>query len=184
MFFAFDDDGLENRFWKNLLKPAEVLDIPSDNGLPPEEKNRLRSERILALAYESPFRLGFSVFVSMPSSAGGPWAGVAGVRKLIGSKAMKRLEVCERARVMDCAKRFLGREGVAVAFQKDAWNNLRSEKNPVYGFEKAKRCRLTGSLGDVPWIPLLGVPPTRLMGPSRSVLHRLVFQHTKTINKT
>jgi hypothetical protein len=109
MFFAFDDDGRENRFWKGLLKPAGVLDIASDDGLPAKEKNRLRSERVLALDYESPFRIGFCVFVSMPSSAGGPWAGVAGVRKLIGSRAMKRLEVWERKRVAACARHFLAR---------------------------------------------------------------------------
>jgi hypothetical protein len=181
MFFAFDDDGRENRFWRSLLKPAGVMDISSENRLPASEKNRMRSRKILALDYDSPFRIGFCVFMSMPSSAGGPWAGVAGIRKLIGSRAMKRLEAFERERVMACAKRFLGHKGIAVAFQKDAWNNLRSEKDPLYSLNAAKNGTLRGSLRERPTVLLFGVPPTRLLGPSRRVLRKVVSWQSKVV---
>jgi hypothetical protein len=179
LFFAFDDQGKENRFWKRLLKPAGILDIPVPDELCSEERNRLRSLQLLTLDYASPFRLGFCVFYTMPSSAGGPWAGVAGIRKLVGAKAIRRLAVCERERVMDCKKGFLEDKGVAVTFQKDAWNHLRAREDPLYSVESAKRSFLRGRLGEKTGIPLIGVPPTRLIGPSREALRQLVPQHTE-----
>jgi hypothetical protein len=41
---------------------------------------------------------------------------------------MERLEKEESLRVIECAKKFLSPKGVAVAFQKNAWNGLRSNE--------------------------------------------------------
>ena len=87
--------------------------------------------------------------------------------------------VCERERVMACAKRFLGHEGIAVAFQRDAWNHLRSDGDPAYSLDAARRGRLRGSLGEGPGVPLFGVPPTRFLGPSRKALRRLILAYLK-----
>jgi len=176
MFFSSKDDGKENRFWKHLLHPAGVLDLVFAEGLSTKDRNKLRLERMLALSYDTPFRIGLCVYWSMPSSAGGPWSGVAGIRKLIRGRALKRLERYERERVIEVVKRFLVPGGVAVTFQKDAWNGLRSVNDPAYSIELAKTGRLRGTLGAFPHIPLLGVPPTRLVGPTRKVLRQVLIE--------
>jgi hypothetical protein len=175
MFFAFKDNGKENRFWKNLLRPAGVLDIDVDEG-PPAVLNKRRMKRMMAFDYVSPFRIGLCVYISMPSAAGGIWSGVAGVRKLLGSKAMSQLESAERERIINYARKFLEPGGVAVAFQKNAWEGLRSENDPPYSIDLAKRGKLIGSLVGMPGVLLYGVPPTRLIGPCRKVLRQLLVE--------
>jgi hypothetical protein len=110
----------------------------------------------------------------MPSTASGPWSGVAGVQRLIGAKAMERLEVEETRRIVECAKKFLKPNGIAVAFQKNAWNGLKSESDIPYSIEDAKNGNLIGTLKGMSNIPLLGVPPTRLAGPCSRVLRQLL----------
>jgi len=177
MFFSSKKDGKENRFWKHLLRPAGVLDLVFGEGLSTKDRNKLRLERILALNYDPHFRIGLCVYWSMPSSAGGsPWSGVAGIRKLIGRRALERLERVERERVMEVIIRFLESGGAVVTFQKNAWEGLRSEGDPPYSIDLAKRGELIGSLGGMPDIPLFGVPPTRLIGPCRKVLRQLLVE--------
>jgi len=130
MFFSSKDDGKDNRFWKYLLKPAGVLDLVFTEGLSTKDRNKLRLERMLAVDYDPPFRIGLCVYWSMPSSAGGPWSGVAGIRRLIGKRALGRLERVERERVMEVIMRFLEPGGSVVTFQRDAWNGLRSFNDP------------------------------------------------------
>jgi hypothetical protein len=176
MFFSSKNDGKENRLWKHLLHPAGVLDIVLAEGLSSKDRNKLRIDRMLALNYDSPFRIGLCVYWSMPSSAGGPWSGVAGIRKLIGRRALERLESVERERVMEVIMRFLESEGAVVTFQKDSWNGLRSVNDPAYSIELARAGRLRGTLDGFPHIPLLGVPPTRLVGPARKVLRQVLTE--------
>jgi hypothetical protein len=183
MFFSSKDDGKENRFWKHLLHPARVLDLVLAEGLSTKERNKLRMERMLALNYDTPFRIGLCVYWSMPSSAGGPWSGVAGVRKLIGARALKRLEPYERERVIEVVKRFLVPGGFAVTFQKDAWNGLRSVNDPEYSIELAKAGKLRGTLNGLPHIALLGVSPTRLLGPTRKVLRHMLSEEGYRLHK-
>ena len=175
MFFSSKKDGIENRFWKHVLQRAGILDLVFDEGLSTKERNKLRLERMLAVNYGTPFRVGLCVYWSMPSSAGGPWSGVAGIRKFIGARALERLEPYERKRVIEVVKRFLVPGGVAVTFQKDAWNGLRSVNDPAYSISLARTGSLRGTLAAFPHIPLLGVPPTRLVGPTRRVLHQLLI---------
>jgi hypothetical protein len=174
MFFAFQDNGKENRFWKNLLRPAGILDIAEDDG-PPAALNKRRMKRMMELDYASPFRIGLCVFISMPSAAGGPWSGVAGIRKLLGSKAMSQLENAERERIIRYARKFLEPGGAAVAFQKNAWEGLRSESDPPYSIHLARRGELKGSIAAMPRMPLYGMPPTRLTGPCRRVLRQMLL---------
>jgi len=110
----------------------------------------------------------------MPSAPSGLWSGIAGVQKLIGAKAMRELEKEETIRVIECAKKFLSPKGVAVAFQKNAWNALRSDKDPEYKITLAKEGKLKGRLKGMTNIPLLGVPPTRLSGPCSENLRQLL----------
>ena len=174
-FFAYKD-GCENRFWKSLLCEAGVVRFASDNGLSDQQQNSMRMKQALSLEYESPFRIGLCVYISMPSSAGGRWAGVAGIRKLFGSQPLKRLEAFETERILDLAKRFLTNRGIAVTFQQNAWEGLRSENDPHYSIGNAREGKLRGSLRGMPDVRLLGVPPTRLIGPARDVLRQLLSE--------
>jgi len=173
MFFAFKG-GKENPFWKALLCRAGVLDFEPEARIEDEEANRRRLKRMMEVDYRSPFRIGLCVYISMPSSAGGPWSGVAGIRKLFGANPLKRLEAFETERILEVAKRFLTNGGIAVTFQRNAWEGLCSENDPHYGISKAREGNLRGSLKGLPHIPLLGVPPTRLIGPAREVLRQVL----------
>ena len=183
MFFSSKNDGKENKFWKHLLPHAGILNLVLAEGLSTKERNRLRMERMLALTYDAPFRIGLCVYWSMPSSAGGPSSGVAGIRKLIGVRALERLEPYERERVIAVVKRFLVSGGVAVTFQKDAWNGLRSVNDPEYSIELAKAGKLRGTLNGLPHMSLLGVSPTRLLGPTRKVLRHMLAEEGYRLQK-
>lgn len=173
MFFSFEGNKKEHRFWNRILKPAGVLNLSYDENLSVEELNKQRKNQLLNLDYESPFRIGLCVFITMPSAPGGKWGGVAGVQKLIGIRALRRLEIEETKHIQKCANKFIGSNGKVVGFQKNAWNALRSEGDPPYRIDSAKQGALQGRLKDDPLVELLGVPPTRLAGPCRRVLERL-----------
>lgn len=176
MFFSFEGDKKEHRFWKNILKPSGVLNLPYNDKLSFEALNESRKKQLLNLKYKSPFRIGLCVYISIPSGASGKWSGIAGVQKLIGAKAMRRLEIEETRRVVECAKKFLSPNGIAVAYQKNAWNGLKSNEDIPYRQEDAKKGKLIDTLKGMPNIPLLCVPPTRLSGPCSRVLRQLLTQ--------
>jgi hypothetical protein len=179
MFFAFKDNGKENRFWKGVLKKSGIFDLPFDSSLSSEALNMERKDRLLNLDYKSHFRVGLCVIISMPSAPGGEYGGVAGIQKLIGANAMKRLEDVERERVIQCSSDFLAKDGVVVSFQKNAWNTLKSDEDPPYDINRAKEGKLRGKLKDYPGIVLFGVPPTRIIGWCRDGLRevlKLIFE--------
>jgi hypothetical protein len=174
MFFSFEGDKKEHRFWKHILQPAGILDLPYDKKLSVSALNKHRKNQLLNLNYKSGFRIGLCVFISIPSAPSGPWSGIAGVQKLIGAKAMRELEKEESRRVIECAQKFLAPNGIVVAFQKNAWNVLRSSKDLEYKLTLAKDGKLKGRLKEMTNVPLLGVPPTRLSGPCSKMLRQLL----------
>jgi hypothetical protein len=175
MFFSFEGNKKEHRFWKNILKPAGIFDLrKTDSSGTVEELNESRKKRILELDYDSPFRIGLCVYISMPSGSSGKWSGIAGVQKLVGAKALRRLEVEETRRVIKSTKKFLSPDGSAVTFQKNAWNGLKSDEDMPYSIEDARKGALRGTLKGLPNIPLLGAPPTRLSGPCSRILRQLL----------
>ena len=175
MFFSFEGDGNEHRFWKSILKPSGILDLSFDTKQSVGELNKQRRASLLSLYYDSPFRVGLCVFISMPSAPGGIWGGIAGVQRLIGVRALSRLEQAETVRVLECAKKFLNPKGAIVTFQKNAWNNFRSDEDPEYGIALAKTGNLKGTLKGSQKIPILCVPPTRLSVPCRRILNRFLI---------
>ena len=175
MFFAFKDNGKENRFWKSILKASGIIDLPFDPSLSTEALNKERRDRLFNLDYDSPFRIGLCVIISMPSAPGGQYGGVAGVQKLIGARAMKRLEEAERERVIQCSREFLSNDGMVVSFQKNAWNTLKSDEYPPYDINLAKAGTLIGKMKNCPRITLFGVPPTRIVGPCRDTLRGVLM---------
>jgi len=175
MFFAFKGNSKENRFWKSILRPSGILDLPLDPAQSTEELNTQRRKLLIDLDYDSPFRIGLCVFISMPSASGGKWGGVAGVQRLVESRAMRRLEEAETERVIQSAKQFLSTNGVVVSFQKNAWNSLKSDEDPPYDINLAKAGKLMGKLKNCPEIIIHGVPPTRLVGPCRNILSKVLI---------
>jgi len=171
MFFSFEKSRKEHRFWKSILKPAGILDMPEVSGSI-QKMNQQRREQLWTLDYQGPNRIGLCVFITMPSAPGGKWGGVAGVQKLIGVRALRRLEVEETKRIQKLAKQFLGSDGQVVVFQKNAWNALRSNGDPAYRLELAKNGLLKGRLTGPSGIRIFGVPPTRLSGPCSRILEQ------------
>jgi len=178
MFFSFEGNKKEHRFWKSILKPAGILDLPFDSGQSVKKLNQQRRQALFNLEYDSRFRIGFSVIISMPSAASvKDWSGVAGVKKLVGAKAMRRLEKAETERVLEGAKKFVTPEGAVVAFQKNAWNCLKSESDPEYNLKLARAGKLMGFLKGNSKIPLLCVPPTRLTSVCSPVFKKLIEEY-------
>lgn len=175
MFFSFEASGREHRFWKNILKPAGVLNLPYEPGKSINKLNKDRRHKMIQVDYDSPFRIGLSVFITMPSAPGGKWGGVAGVQTLLGKKALQRLETLEVKRIQALVQKFISPDGAVVAFQKNAWNALKSKNDPLYTIHLAKEGKLKGTLKHRPEIPLYCVPPTRISGPCRRVLNKLLL---------
>lgn len=176
MFFSFKENGKEGRFWKSIMRASGILDLPFDPNLSFKKLNSQRKRHLLKLDYDSPFRIGLCVFISMPSAPSKDYSGVAGIQKLIGAKAMRRLEVAEQKRVLKCARKFLSPDGAVIAFQKNAWNGLCSENDPKYDIKFARAGELKGTLIGHSKIPLFCVPPTRLAGPCRKILRQLLAE--------
>jgi hypothetical protein len=174
MFFSFEGSGTEHRFWKDILKRSGTLKLSYDKNLPVDELNEIRQKQLLDLAYDSPFRIGLCVFITLPSAPGGPWGGVAGVQKLIGIRALRKLEQAESSRVFKLAEKFIDSKGAVIAFQKNAWNSLRSENDSEYGISAAREGRLKGTLKGHDDLALFCVPPTRLAGPCRRALTQML----------
>jgi hypothetical protein len=174
MFFSSVGDGKELRFWSSILGKAGLLPSFSNCDLRAEALNQRRKEQLCNLEYDGPFRIGLSVFISMPSAASGTWGGVAGIQRLLGARALRELERVEVRRICAISRDFIKGRGAVVTFQKNAWNALRSAKDREYSIDAAKSGMLKGTLKGTVDTPLYGVPPTRLIGPCRRTLRALL----------
>lgn len=175
MFFAFEANNTEHRFWKVILKNSGVLDVSMPGVISPKKKNSIRLNQILKSSYSSPFQIGLSVFHSMPSGSSGKdkWSGVVGIHKLIGIKALRRLEHEEKKRVSNTIKKFVTGNGAVIAFQKNAWENMKTINDPQYSQKIVNKKGLIGKVGNS-GIKLICLPPTRLSGPCSKVLKNLI----------
>lgn len=163
MCYAYEGNGREHRFWR-LLEESGFLIFWSQSSLIADLEERIDVMRkdLYELAYESPFRIGIAVFYSIPSPASGDWSGASGVRKLLGTKAFRKITVQEEKRIDGLVSRFLGQCGIIIAFQKDAYENLRSPGDLGYERALADQGRLQGRYKVNPSVFLAGAPPTRL----------------------
>lgn len=69
MFFAYEGTKHEHRIW-SALRETKYLKIYSDDKLfeyPIDMRNSIRKDEIYGLKYKSDFRIGMTVFYSMPS---------------------------------------------------------------------------------------------------------------------
>ena len=49
MFFSFEGNGTEHRFWKNILKNSGILELSYDKNLPVDQLNDIRKKQLLNL---------------------------------------------------------------------------------------------------------------------------------------
>ena len=164
--FAFERDGKEHRFWK-VLREVGILTISGQASI------EARREALLELQYDSPFRISIAMFYSIPSPASARgWSGVNGIRKLLRARAFREITIYEEKRIQNLVSRFLRTDGGILAFQKDAYNGVRSGDSPAYCRGRANRGLLVGKYKFDENIRLAGSPPTRMMqaGQSRQVL--------------
>jgi hypothetical protein len=110
----------------------------------------------------------------MPSAPGGSWGGVAGIQKLIGVKALRKLEQEECSRVIKLGEEFISARGATIVFQKNAGNSLRSAEDPEYSIDNARTGSLSGNIKGQIDLALFYVPSTRLAGPCRRVLTKIL----------
>ena len=111
------------------------------------------------LRYESPFRLGFEVIYTFPTTASkSDWATVDGVKKLFRKKVMRIMFKSEKARVLPLIIEFVKDGGAVIAFQKDAYNAVAQN---CYNLGQAKNFELKSLLDNS--IMVYGTPPTRFL---------------------
>ena len=158
-FFAGEKNRPEHRFWMGV-RDAGVISFETLHD------SRDRTQALFDLRYSSPFRIGLAVLYSMPSPASNPkWSGVQGLRRLFGAQALAEITRYERQRILELVKVFIptGSSGRVIAFQKDAYNEIKDEsrgsetvaRNGRWSVSKAKCTGLE--------IGLYKMPPTRYM---------------------
>ena len=166
MCFAFEGKGREHRFWVALRRTQLLVfkDLGGNNTLPLKEQNSLRKHQLLNLDYSSTFRVGITMFYSMPSAASNPsWSGVKGIRKLLGQKAFDRITEAEQQRVSQVVQAFLPQSGGIMVFQRDAYEAVRQVTDPPYSLEQAIAGKLYGRYRHNPNLHVMGIAPTRRM---------------------
>ncbi|HZX04419.1 hypothetical protein [Kribbella sp.] len=161
VYFAYEGNGAEHRFWK-VLRELGFVDLFGD-----DENIK---QRFLQLNYTSPFRLGFDVIYTFPSSASKPkWSGVLGVERLFGRAAIEILRGLEQQRLQKVMRDFLASGGAVIAMQKDAYNAIAQN---AYDIKQA----VAGTLmSEFDGLPVYGTPPTRWLYTSKmkDVLRRI-----------
>lgn len=148
IYYAYEEKGLEHRFWK-VLRELEYINLYG--------KDLQIKEKFLNLDYISPFRMGFEVIFTFPSTASKPkWSGVLGLEKLFGRKYLHKLFELEKVRLGTIVDSFFSNShGQIIAMQKDAYNALSEEQ---YAINLAVAGKLKGNFNGT---PVTGTPPTR-----------------------
>ncbi len=147
IYFAYEGKGTEHRFWK-VLRELGFTDLYGND---PDIK-----AKFLNLNHSSPFRLGFEVIYTFPSSASKPkWSGVAGVERLFGKSAIATILQVEKRRLKHVINGFMKDDGAIIALQKDAYNAVSQNR---YNLNQAVEGALVSTHEG---IPIYGTPPTR-----------------------
>jgi hypothetical protein len=166
MCFAFEGDKKEHRFWVGLRK-AGLLDfreVASSDTFTPDKRNVQRKQQIFDLDYDSPFRMGITVFYTPPSPASRTaWAGVNGLRKLFGKEALDRIVEAEQRRIAQIVTSFMPQSGGMLVFQRDAYEAVRGITDTPYALNLALAGELHGTYRHHPNVHAVGVAPTRYM---------------------
>jgi len=160
MFFTSERGGSEHRFWY-ALRQVGWLSSPDEQISGNEDRNEARRSLLLSGDYESPFRISLDVFFTFPTPASGkPWSGVAGLKRLFGRRAVAAIADEERARLARSIAALAAKDGAIVAFQRDAYEQLRDEEAKPYSRQLALRGELISNTAAGKQVKLLGAPPT------------------------
>jgi hypothetical protein len=160
IYFSYQGNRSEHRFWK-VFRELGYININSNP--------KTIKEDFFNLKYESPFRLGFEVLYTFPSSPSkGPWAGVAGVKKLFRKKVMQLMLESEKTRVLPLIREFTKDGGAIIALQKDAYSSVAQNS---YNLDQAKNFELKSELDNS--IRIYGTPPTRLLYSMKDLLRSI-----------
>lgn len=153
MFFSYERDGKEHRFWK-ALKEANILSFRTSS-------NRERKKELYNLSYDSPFRIALATFYSMPSGASDKWGGIKGLYRLFGKRALDEIGKLEKHRVENLIRNFLWPKGTIFAFQKEAYLGVKNPASPDYCRESTIKGELLGFCECNAEVKLFCLPPTR-----------------------
>jgi len=115
--YAYEASGKRHhRFW-NVLQKTGILQFDAEpTTLDPHEK----MARLFSNQYTSPFNIYIIPFYSLASPPGGPWNGVAGVRRLF-AEAFPLVEQYDSARVLNIFNTHFHDGDSVLTFQKDAY---------------------------------------------------------------
>ena len=160
-FFADVKGKRQHPFWL-VLEKSGIIKFNSTS----EDINTFRTRSLFDLNYESPFRIGLTVFYSMPSPASDPkWSGVAGLRRLFGARALRKIAEFEKKRVDGIIKEFIGGDthGAVVAFQKDAYLGVKDDDSRERVVAEQGKWCLVETQCSSSGVRLFRMPPTRFM---------------------
>lgn len=179
MFFSFEQgrasDRREHRFWDVLALSCVFAPRIAAEGL--DERNMIRKQKIYTLDYDSHFRIGLAVFYSMPNASSGKWSGVAGLRRLFGKAAFEKITAWEKQRIESLIADYAAPDGIVVAFQKDAYVQIKSDDSPKYKLSKVKAEGIKGRCESQPNVKLYCLAPTRLMRMNLKLLKMIQAEH-------
>jgi hypothetical protein len=179
--YAFEGNGArQHRFWK-VLHATGVLRFSEDD--PDTHSPEAKMNRLFGGQYWSPFDIHIVPFFSLPSPPGGPWSGVAGLRRLFG-KQFPTIMHMELALLKGLLETRLRHGDTVLISQKDAYIAIKPDSAPDYSPKAVRTAALKSWHGGAD-VTLACIPPTRLFYSTaiRSILTSLVQQATANMEK-
>lgn len=161
--FSFEGEGREHRVW-SVFRAVGLMEFTNVRGLSNQEMNQIRKRQLFDLQYTSPFAISFIPFYSFPTTPSTyPWTGVAGMQKLFGKEAFRRITLAEQQRMRRFIQGFMPNGGAVIAFQKDAYNALRHPETAEYSRDAAVASELESVFPYQENITVIASAPTRLL---------------------
>lgn len=153
MFFAYEGNRSEHRFWKSLNNAGILsFNTPFDNCQ--------KRKREFLCNQQSRYLIGLAVVYTMPSPPSDKvWGGVNGLKKLFGATAFLKITCQEKYRIEKIIQKFCGNNGSVIVFQKDAYLSIKDAQSPDYSRGMASRGELIGHCSN--GNKLFCAPPTR-----------------------
>jgi hypothetical protein len=146
----------DHRFWRALEQASVLTFNELSQG---SQRNVDRATALMDGNYLSTFLIGIDVMFTFPTPASNAWAGVAGIEKLFGARAFRRIWETERVRIQKTIGEFSGDNGIVLTFQKHAFDGVRSAESPQYSLVGSHAGELKGFTTQ--GIRLVGMLPTR-----------------------
>lgn len=168
-FFSYEGKFREHRIW-NILENTGLMSFDkSDFKGDVISQSIIRKNKMYDSDYNSKYVIGFMPFFSMPTTPSlTSYAGVAGIKKLFGNQAFKKIALAERERFYKNIDIFMPQKGVVVVFQKDSYNFSKPNNAPEYDLKDIKQGKYSFFIDEDKPIHYLMHPPTRLIHSTNS----------------